>query len=926
MDAGRQFLGFEQPALRSASELLIERYRGDERADLGQVIVVVPGARAGRRLRVHLAQSCHERRLGLLAPRIVTASHLPELLYRPQRPFASEPLQQMMWARGLRQLDADSLRAILPNAPASNSATDARAWSESDWLECGTIFWRQYRGLAAEGLSFADVSEMGIGLPHFPESRRWQTLAILQTEYLRQLDAELLWDKQTARLVAVRNKECTTDCHIYLLGTSDLSQTLRQMLEQVSNRVTPLVHAPPAWADRFDGLGCLDVNAWCDSRIPIDDDLWSVADRPSDQARALATNIAKLDTETRFDEVRVGCADERLVPYMQRVFAELDVPCRWGPGRAIEQSGPYQLLKILHDWLIDDRFENLAALARHPQIASWLTTHGIRDDWLRQLDRFHEQALPATSAKLPTKAPRYAMTEATLTALNRLRAGLAGKKRTARLWAQKISETLSDVYAPLPKLFNDIDNRFEFAVCEKVQGAIDTVSSVPDSCSPTMSAAEVLHVIMSQLEGDSIPPTQSDDVVELLGWLELPLDDAPHLFIGGINEGVVPQAVTSDLFLPNRIREHLGIDDDRQRFARDAYALTVLLASRQTIHLVTAKCDAEGNPLKPSRLLFADSPEVVAKRWQRLVASTVEPGGQELFDMTGQEFGFRVPEAKPLPLLEEIRVTDFRVFLQCPYRYYLEKRLGLRTVEHQFSELKASDFGTLIHDVLGRFGNSEWKDSTDKRQIESVLLSYLEDEVKRRLGPSPLAAAQVQVSQIKRRLKFFAAEQAKLVDEGWSIHYSESNEKDETTHFVWNVDDHDVRVCGRIDRIDVHAETGTFRVIDYKTSDTGDKTPEKTHRLRSGDWTNLQLPLYRHLATTFGVAGTPELSYFIIGKDATQTGIYVADWDEVSLASADETARNIIARILQNDYGEPAVLAKSYDSWKYICLEGVPRR
>jgi hypothetical protein len=70
-----------------------------------------------------------------------------------------------------------------------------------------------------------------------------------------------------------------------------------------------------------------------------------------------------------------------------------------------------------------------------------------------------------------------------------------------------------------------------------------------------------------------------------------------------------------------------------------------------------------------------------------------------------------------------------------------------------------------------------------------------------------------------------------------------------------------VRIVGMIDRIDINLETGSFRVLDYKTSSKG---PEKLHirggtvrmeeypecsKFEEGEkirrWTDLQLPLYR---------------------------------------------------------------------------------
>ena len=89
---------------------------------------------------------------------------------------------------------------------------------------------------------------------------------------------------------------------------------------------------------------------------------------------------------------------------------------------------------------------------------------------------------------------------------------------------------------------------------------------------------------------------------------------APALVATSFNEGCVPTSVNSDLFLPNALRQQLELLDNRRRYARDAYALSVLLASRQELTLIAGRQTADGDPLIPSRLTFATDPETMARR------------------------------------------------------------------------------------------------------------------------------------------------------------------------------------------------------------------------------------------------------------------------------------------------------------------------
>src|SRR5262245_56573704 len=88
MSISRHFIDWSRPALPAAADWLVDRGANGSQLDLGGTIVVVPGARAGRRLLDLLVQRADEQSLVLLPPTITTEHALPELLYQPKRPFA----------------------------------------------------------------------------------------------------------------------------------------------------------------------------------------------------------------------------------------------------------------------------------------------------------------------------------------------------------------------------------------------------------------------------------------------------------------------------------------------------------------------------------------------------------------------------------------------------------------------------------------------------------------------------------------------------------------------------------------------------------------------------------------------------------------------------------------------------------------------
>jgi hypothetical protein len=253
---------------------------------LRQAILVLPGARAGRRLLEILVSRCDEAGLALAPPTILTASTLPEQLYLPKRPFAPALTQQLAWVAALRKIPPDNLRPFLPHPPESGDALR--------WLALGDMLRRLHEELAEDALSFRHVLEKASAIQGFAEHDRWQALAEVQDAYHHTLDGFQLWDKQTARLVAIEKREIQTEKDIILIGMVDLNVAQRQMLDQIADRVSAIVFAPQEFADRFDEHGCLIPSAWTAAELPIRDEQISRVDGSSRASSLVRTTWSRV--------------------------------------------------------------------------------------------------------------------------------------------------------------------------------------------------------------------------------------------------------------------------------------------------------------------------------------------------------------------------------------------------------------------------------------------------------------------------------------------------------------------------------------------------------------------------------------------------------------------------------------------------------
>ena len=204
-----------------------------------------------------------------------------------------------------------------------------------------------------------------------------------------------LWDVQTARLVAIKERECQVDRDLVVLGAVDMPQTLRQMLGQVAERVTVLVHAPEEWADRFDDDGCLVPEAWPAVRIPLDADRVHLVDGPTEVADMVARSLAAWDGRYRADEITIGLADEKITPYVSRQLQECGIAARPAVGKSSSETAPYRLLSAIEAYLRSGRYGEFAALVRHPDMSAWIDVGKVAAGWLERLDDYYSSHLQA---------------------------------------------------------------------------------------------------------------------------------------------------------------------------------------------------------------------------------------------------------------------------------------------------------------------------------------------------------------------------------------------------------------------------------------------------------------------------------------------------------------------------------------------------
>jgi len=913
----REFLGWDKPVLELVVERLLSEAPGGSPIDLSRVLVVVPTRNAGRRLREALALAVTGRGGALIPPRVVP----PEYFLTGGRAAVAGPAATaFVWADVLAKADLEHLRALFPVDPAERGF----GWA----VQMGATVERARAVLGECGMRVGDLVKEEVA-----ERGRWENMASLESKFVRALERCGLADGQTSRIAGALGHTLPDGvCRVVLAATPDPVPLALFALERHAGSlpVDVWVHAPESLADAFDIWGRPDPDFWRRREIPFPDgeETVEVVAKPASQAVAVVSFLQ----EHGDHPVAVGVAGPELVPFLSEALEDAGVPTFDPEGTPFRKHPLYHLLATFARLLKEPRFRTFGELLRCPDFLAALRDRGKNFRSVHMLEAFDAldaRHLPATledakSALERSDQERHPPLPEQGFAIGEVEKllGLFADND----FAEAVGSLCGYIYGHRAFGSHTLEGRTFTEVASAITGLAGELGGVADKAS---RAADRLEILVDMLGNGRIYGEREGAELDLQGWLELPWEDALDLVVAGFNDGAVPEAVVGDPFLPESAREKLGLRTNDQRFARDAYLLSAMLAWRAevggSVRLVCGKTAANGAPLKPSRLLFRCSDTVLPDRVLRLFHEGQRTGAGD--GPPPWELGWRLsPPAGQgaVPVPECLPVTAFSAFLDCPFRFYLSRVLGMRETNPEKSEMDALDFGNLCHVALERFGRDpQVRDSDSSKKIGAFLVAAAYDYVTLRYGVNPPVPVRLQLEAAKKRLFRLAEYQAVERAAGWKIDDAERVFGDGGDWCIGGMP-----VVGKIDRVERH-EDGRVRVLDYKTS-TRATDPAGGHLVKPGRggetgaawkffepagskpqrWTNLQLPLYCLWARDHidGARGGLECGYFNLPKAAEGTGVAV--WqggaDDALLESARQCVEAVVERVRAGAFWPPA--------------------
>ena len=878
-------------------------------ADGSGVLVVVPGARARRSFERHASERARARGVAVVAPMALTPGELASRFVVPRAPRLGAVGARASWLAAVRACPRTA--ALLPHLDEGAAPDDAAIEAVADRLMALS------RDAASAGRTLAEVAAHERARCPDADHRRWDVLVAIKAERSRILAAAGMVDPSLEAIAAVRSGDVRPGgiqrAYVLMADPDPLHRALLQALASKGVDVAVMVHAVgPDLPAPLDAWGFPEHDAWARVRIDAGQARIALAGSPADQAAAVMDWIAALPEPRRSCDVGIAVPDPQVAAEVATLLPSWGVRVTPPPGRTARESSIGLLIAAMAEWLASRSCDALQELAGHPDMVRFLAAKGADDAAVAVAD-----FAASSGARVVPDVPDGSAMEPIAKAVRSIDALVDPVARAAD--ARAAAGALRDVLDALVRPSSPAS----LEAARAVRDAIAELEALPNVLALGIGAAAALRMVCERIASQSLPADGPADGIELLGWLDAGIDDAPDLVITGMNEGIVPEGMVVDPWLPDSAREPLGMACARRRQARDAWIMHGLLARKRSIRLVTGRTAADGEPLRPSRLVLGVRGEALAARvaWvmdQNTPRASASRWSAALPVHGG--FGPRlVPEgAAPIPT---ISVTSFRDWLVSPtlFRLRRDPRLRLDGSWERADELDPMGFGSLVHAVLERWGLEAAgrtaagdAPATRVRASEDSLMEHFEAVRAERCVPELRGAFEVQLAIARERIRSFARVQSRWAGQGWRVRHVELTfgGKGRPAPCIGSTS---IRLTGRIDRVDWHPDAG-YAALDYKTSaEPADPGPQ--HRSARGRWIDLQLPLYRVLLRSMEIEVPPHrLGYVALPSNPSLTGMRMATaWDEAFTDEAEAEAARIARLVESGDFTDDTGWSPSAD-------------
>lgn len=784
------FFGFSKPFLRQFTELLLEKYSSGNILNLSDLIICLPGQKSIRRLQEIIFETNPE--ISIILPSFCTPGELAEHLLGV-RDFTLRKYQRInVWIKALNNLSGEDLSLLISNQNKDYSA----------FLEMAKKLDRIYLELSGARKDFKDLLDVVSTKLSDDNLADWIILDKVLGEYKEQLKNHDLIDQHQYRLIGkVHQKK------VLLAGCIDLNQITKDILENVDD-LEVYVNSDEINQAGFDKFGCFVPDFWRTFKIENLD--YKIL---SDEYMYPKYLISELENYSGDNQnLTIFNCNEALNGFIVEQAGLADVNLRANQGTSASSSSFGILISSVIRFYQEDTFSELGELIRHPIILNKLEKLGfILKEWDRKQD-LHIQ-LKVNDASLE---------------LFKLAVNNSQSFFEDLISIDNNQESIIENIEKLEKIIGKI-SELDQNHGELFQGAISNLGDLIGE--DKISFYDFLQLFSAILSEVSQDPEQKENSIDLLGWLEMPLDDAEYAFLLACNDQYIPGDTNQDFYIPNSIRGSLGLPDSEYKLARDIALLSAKNHSSK-LKIAFSKKTMQGDPLLPSRILFAvQDPDLLEllKSFTSIDQIYTYHAKKE-FDLNINKSGYDL--SANLPPISKLSITSFKELLNNPLRFYFQKLQGLEELDDQKEELDSRDIGNILHTILESIVRAEIENP--KINLKEVAFSITQNHLNNLFKSNVNNNVFLQHDILYRHINSWLEWQ---ID--WRKGGNTTIELEKKISFPISVENGVVQVTGRIDRIDFNPVTKEYYIIDYKFKDS-----ETSKVFYKEQWYDLQLPLY----------------------------------------------------------------------------------
>lgn len=339
-----------------------------------------------------------------------------------------------------------------------------------------------------------------------------------------------------------------------------------------------------------------------------------------------------------------------------------------------------------------------------------------------------------------------------------------------------------------------------------------------------VSSSEFLNILKKALQFEEVEQARGEGL-RISGVIESTGIEKKISFVPGVTEENFPNAPKlQEIFIPDRLKEEMGLSDYKLRIARDRLDMHRIINENEKV-IFTYPSKIEGRNQMKSIFLFNFPDKTIGGD-----IADYKTGEIFKFNFSMDKFYRKFLISKQGKNKIKMGVTQLEKFLKCPYKFYLELVEGIKVYKVPEIEESSRIWGNMIHQIMkGIFKEFEGKIFKEEN-VKDVVKTFAEKIEKGILESKEISSFYKDIMRI--RAKEVIAKFERIIEKhtGNKIVSVEKEIIHKGKNFI---------LKGIIDRVEEN-ENGIY-IIDIKTGTSSLPSFTENDFFNKG---NIQIPSY----------------------------------------------------------------------------------